>query len=234
MNSLTPQCSVYSPQVVKKVLSACQVPIFRVCVTCDWTFKRNTTVLHSKIEHRCCILAYSYPPIQQTAFIVMWSEKYFLDFYSTFGAASSPGVFGHIADTLIALYKSADWKAVKKWADDLIFFWYPCTIQISIFIYNLSLDNINLLAEPLGWPWKLSKTHPFLILLHHSSTLNPLWLNSPSTQYPWKCKMVAAQSLPKELLFTTPMTSTHLQYNFCSRLTRWADALHGMTVPAFV
>jgi len=52
----------------------------------------------------------------------MWSEKYFLDCCPTFGAASSPGVFKHIADTLIALYKSADWKAVKKWADDFILF----------------------------------------------------------------------------------------------------------------
>lgn len=91
----------------------------------------------------------------------MWDEKYFIDCCAPFGAASSPGVFGHIADALVALYKAGGWTAVKKWVDDFLFFRYPHNTGGSSLSYSQSLNDIYSLTEPLGWPWKSSKTRPF-------------------------------------------------------------------------
>jgi len=64
-------------------------------------------------------------PSQQNTFIVMWDGRYFVECCAPFGAASSPGVFGHITDALITLYKAGGWTAVKKWVNDFLFFHYP-------------------------------------------------------------------------------------------------------------
>ena len=100
-------------------------------------------------------------PSQQHAFIIMWDKKFYVDSCAPFGATSSSGVFGRIADALVALYKAGGWKAVKKWVDDFLFFRYPQSSQEGVSMYSQSLNDIYSIAAPLGWPWKPMKTQPF-------------------------------------------------------------------------
>jgi len=49
---------------------------------------------------------------------VSWDGKIYNDRALAFGMTSSTGVFGSIADMLVALYCVAGFGPIKKWVDD--------------------------------------------------------------------------------------------------------------------
>jgi hypothetical protein len=101
-------------------------------------------------------------PDQQPFFVISWEDLFYIDHTAPFGPSSSPGVFGHLADTLVALYKAKQIKPIKKWVDDFLFLRYPLLNSppnVRQFTYGLS--DITRFAETLGWPWKPTKTRPF-------------------------------------------------------------------------
>ncbi|TFY61177.1 hypothetical protein EVJ58_g4674 [Rhodofomes roseus] len=57
-------------------------------------------------------------PSQQHMFCVSWQDKVHVDFAVAFGCASSAGVFGSVADMLVAIYKVHGFGPIKKWVDD--------------------------------------------------------------------------------------------------------------------
>jgi len=57
-------------------------------------------------------------PSQQNWLAVSWDGKIYNDHALAFGMASSAGVFGSIADMLVALYRIAGFGPIKKWVDD--------------------------------------------------------------------------------------------------------------------
>ena len=63
-------------------------------------------------------------PEQQPAFVVGWEDKFYIDHTGPFGPSSSPGVFGRLADTLVAVYKARGISPIKKWVDDFLFLRY--------------------------------------------------------------------------------------------------------------
>jgi hypothetical protein len=100
-------------------------------------------------------------PDQQRHFIVHWQEQFWIDACAPFGPASSPGVWGRIADCMSAIYLATGVVALKKWVDDFAFFRYPCTRKEGGVRFNYDLQDIYNVAEQLGWPWKPSKTKDF-------------------------------------------------------------------------
>jgi len=118
---------------------------------------KGATLDVDMVFHRVPII-----PEQQPAFVVGWEDKFYIDHTGPFGPSSSPGIFGRLADTLVAVYKARGISPIKKWVDDFLFLRYllenspperPC--------FNYDLEIIVDIANDLGWPWKESKTHPF-------------------------------------------------------------------------
>lgn len=112
---------------------------------------------------RCPIL-----PSQQPNFIIMWNDLFYIDHVAPFGASSSGGVFGRVADALMAMLRFYKIGPALNWVDDFLFFAFP---QNSSSYspqnvnwspsFSYSLDSIFAFTTPLGWPWKDSKTRPF-------------------------------------------------------------------------
>lgn len=57
-------------------------------------------------------------PSQQHMFCVSWQGKVYIDFAVAFGCASSAGVFGSVANMLVAIYNAHGVGPIKKWVDD--------------------------------------------------------------------------------------------------------------------
>lgn len=106
-------------------------------------------------------------PSQQPNFVIMWNDLFYIDHNAPFGAASSGGVFGHVADALMAIFRARDIGPAVNWVDDFLFFRLPINLDFinddvhwqPLFSYNL--DTIFSITLDLGWPWKDSKTRPF-------------------------------------------------------------------------
>lgn len=98
-------------------------------------------------------------PSQQSSFVVQWNNLFYIDHNVPFGAASSGGVFGRVADAMSAILTSKGLGPSKNWVDDFVFFRYPTSNDPLTFSY--SLTDIYDVASQLGWPWKDSKTNPF-------------------------------------------------------------------------
>jgi hypothetical protein len=110
---------------------------------------------------RCCPIR----PAQQPHFIIQWDDLFYIDHNAPFGAVSSGGVFGRLADAMTAIIRYYTGDECRNWVDDFVIF---RTTQLSstpaIFPtphYNFDIQLLHDIAEPLGWPWKASKTHPF-------------------------------------------------------------------------
>ena len=69
---------------------------------------------------RCPIL-----PSQQHSFVIHWNSLFYLDHKAPFGAASSGGISGKIADAMSAILISKGLSPVKNWVDDFVFFRFP-------------------------------------------------------------------------------------------------------------
>jgi hypothetical protein len=137
---------------------------------CDWgTFNdvRNIVIdapigteaatLDVDSAFRCCPIT----PSQQPNFIVQWNDFFYIDHNVPFGATSSGGVFGRVADAMTSILSSKGLGPSKNWVDDFVFFRYPVLDSPSPPLFSYSLSDIYNVATLLGWPWKESKTRPF-------------------------------------------------------------------------
>lgn len=101
-------------------------------------------------------------PDQQHHFIVQWKDQFWIDHVVPFGAASSCGVFGQVADAMKAILAARGIKPCLKWVDDFLFMRIILRIASDGTVtYSYNLKDILDLAFELGWPWKESKTRPF-------------------------------------------------------------------------
>jgi len=92
-------------------------------------------------------------PNQQHIYCVSWRGKIYVDRAVCFGMASSAGIFGAVADLLIAFYKATGIQLVLKWVDDFIVFRRPGE-------EFTEEDFVNRTAQ-FRVPWSLPKTRPF-------------------------------------------------------------------------
>jgi hypothetical protein len=158
---------------------------------CDWgTFNEvreivinapdNTEAATLDVDSafRCCPIM----PSQQPNFVVHWNDLYYIDHNAPFGAASSGGVFGRVADAMTAILFSKGIGPSKNWVDDFVFFRYPIYNNSTTPSYSYSLSDIYNVALLLGWPWKDSKTSPFAFYFKY---VGFLWnLSSKTVQIP--------------------------------------------------
>jgi hypothetical protein len=127
---------------------------------------------------RCCPIT----PSQQRNFIIHWDNSYYVDHVAPFGATSSGGVFGRVADAKSAILEAKKIGPSKKWVDDFAFFRFPIAFTLGTPSFSYALSDIYDLAAQLGWPWKESKTRPFSVEFKY---LGFLWnLSSKTVQIP--------------------------------------------------
>lgn len=100
-------------------------------------------------------------PSQQNHFIIGWKDKFYIDHNAPFGASSSGGVWGQLADAMTAILISRNIGPIKKWVDDFLFLRYPNTTLPGRHTFTYDLETIHTTAREFGWPWKPSKTKPF-------------------------------------------------------------------------
>ena len=92
-------------------------------------------------------------PDQQQHLCVMWEGLIYINRAVMFSLASSAGIFGCVADMLVAIYKAAGLHPLLKWVDD---FFMVCLPNQS-----WSEQDFMDLTEAIGVPWSAKKTHPF-------------------------------------------------------------------------
>ena len=99
-------------------------------------------------------------PADQPHFCLKWDSLFYVDHCVAFGSASSAGLFGRVADALVAIFKAQGVDYILKWVDDFVFirFCYPNT---SASLYRIDASLIFDTAHSLGIPWKLSKYADF-------------------------------------------------------------------------
>jgi len=85
-------------------------------------------------------------PEQQNAVCVGWEGKVYVDRALAFGLASSAGVFGSIADMLVAIYHAAGYKDILKWVDD--FFVVRSALE------SFTEEDFMALTGSIGVPWR--------------------------------------------------------------------------------
>ena len=99
-----------------------------------------------------------------------------------FGATSSGGIFGRIADAKSVILESQSLGPSKNWVDDFVFFRFLLSIDSGLPSFSYSLSDISSLAACLRWPWKLSKMRPFASQFKY---LGFLWdLSAKTVQLP--------------------------------------------------
>lgn len=139
---------------------------------CDWgTFTQVAEIVRNSAPgtqaatmdvdaaFRCCPIT----PPQQPHFIIHWDDAFYIDHNAPFGATSSGGIFGRLADAMSAIIRSYTAAECTKWVDDFVFFRSPVSssTQSENIHYSYDLDLIQKLALRLGWPWKPEKTQVF-------------------------------------------------------------------------
>ena len=137
---------------------------------CDWgTFNNvwaivvdtpegtEAATLNVDSAFRCCPIL----PSQQHNFIVHWNGLYYIDHNAPFRATSTGGVFGRVADAKSAILKSKKIGPSKNWVNNFVFFRFPLLLSPEP-VFPYSLSDIYALAKCLSWPWKESKTRPFV------------------------------------------------------------------------
>jgi Reverse transcriptase-like len=169
---------------------------------CDWgTFndvrnividapeKTEATTLDVDSAFRCCPIS----PSQQSNFVIHWNDLFYIDHNAPFGATSSGGVFGRLADALTNILSSKGIGPSKNWVDDFVFFRYPMSNEPNNLSFAYSLSDIYDVATRLGWPWKDSKTKPFA---NEFKYLSFIWnLSTKTVQIP----------LPKKLRYLSKL-----------------------------
>lgn len=135
--------------------------------TCDWgTFSQcfllaarappgaQVAVFDVKAAHRRVPVS----PWQQCFYTISWLGRVALNFCCQFGAASSSGLWGRLADAFRALFiftfPGCD---SINWADDFTFWRYRDPAGA----YGIVEEDIYAFALRLGWPWSRKKTKDF-------------------------------------------------------------------------
>jgi hypothetical protein len=92
-----------------------------------------------------------------------------IDHVCCFGCRSCPGIFGHVADAIVAIYYFAGIEALLKWVDDFVFFRYAhFNHSTCSWSYKYDATLIWTIADELGWPWApkkfidFSETFPYV------------------------------------------------------------------------
>lgn len=147
-------------------------------------------------------------PDQQHALCIFWKGKVYIDRAVAFGLSSSAGVFGAIADMLMAIYKRSGYGPMCKWVDDFFVVRLPSQTWTTD-------DFINLTAA-VGVPWSLKKTKPLASRQRYIG-------------FDWDLerKMV---SIPEEKLHTTVQLAESWLPDNASFTMRQAAQLHGKLV----
>lgn len=94
-------------------------------------------------------------PSQQHMLCIFWRGKVYIDCAVPFGLASSAGVFGSVADMIIAIYRQHGF-CVIKWVDNFL--------AILLLHQSWSEADFMHLTEVLGVPWSPKKTRPLAIV----------------------------------------------------------------------
>ena len=89
---------------------------------------------------------------QQQHLCVLWKGLVYVDHAIMFGLSSSAGVFGSIADMLIAIYKEAGFTAILKWVDDFFVIHLPDQTWTE--------QEFMDLTGYCGVPWSIKKMRP--------------------------------------------------------------------------
>ena len=91
-------------------------------------------------------------PDQQHHLCVLWKERVYVDRAVMFGLASSAGVFGRIADMLVAIYHKAGFTALLKWVDDFFVIRLPGQ--------SWTEHEFMEVTGYFGVPWSIKKMRP--------------------------------------------------------------------------
>jgi hypothetical protein len=92
-----------------------------------WGTFNSTAKLILSLPEGCLVVtfdisaAYQMTPVdprQQNALCIFWDGKVYVDRAVMFGLSSSAGVFGSIADMLVAIYRAAGFGPLTKWVDN--------------------------------------------------------------------------------------------------------------------
>ena len=96
-------------------------------------------------------------PDQQWALCLFWDGKVYVDRAVPFGLASSAGVFGSVADMLIAIYEASGmFGPMVKWVDDFFVTRLPHQ-------QSTEADFVSLTSKH-GVPWNAKKLRPFNVV----------------------------------------------------------------------
>lgn len=99
-------------------------------------------------------------PIDRPHIVVIWNGLAYADGNVPFGAASSGGVWGRVADALRSIMVARGINPTKNWVDDFAILRFPVPgSDPALFTYNE--ETIYEIGAELGIPWKKSKTKPF-------------------------------------------------------------------------
>ena len=132
-------------------------------------------------------------PSQQPNFVISFEDLCYIDHVAPFGTASAGFAFGCVADAMMAIMRARNIGPAKNWVDDFVFFRSPTTSETFLpisapiaYTYSYDLNTIDSITQPLGWPWKHSKTKPFDFMFTY---LGFVWdLNDKCVQIPDKKK----------------------------------------------
>jgi hypothetical protein len=88
-------------------------------------------------------------PSQQWALCILWCGRVYVDRALMFGLSLSAGVFGSVADMLVAIYEKAGFGPIRKWVDDFFIIRLPHQ--------NWTEEEFIKLSATFRVPWSLEK-----------------------------------------------------------------------------
>jgi hypothetical protein len=87
--------------------------------------------------------------VQQSSLCISWNGKVYLNRLAPFGLCSSAGVFGSIADMLVAIYEAHRFGPIRKWVNDFLVVCVPGTTWTETEFMDLTVA--------LSVPWSIPK-----------------------------------------------------------------------------
>jgi hypothetical protein len=88
-------------------------------------------------------------PDQQNSLCIFWNDRVHVDRAVMFGLSSSAGVFGSVADMLVAIYIAAGFGPIRKWVDDFLVILLPHQ--------SWTEEEFMQLTGTAGVPWSTAK-----------------------------------------------------------------------------
>lgn len=161
------------------------------------------------------------PPEERKFTVISLPDGYHLNYTLDFGACPSPGIFGRVADCIVAIFLACGVAAILKWVDDFIFFRYAKTVTLSDgtvvpirdsagnYIYDYDSSIIWSVAKRFGWPWAPEKFFDFAFAFLY---LGFLWsLIDKTVSLPEKKKAKYRAKIEPYLLPGATCSSTEIQ-----------------------